>query len=156
VRQTGRVFLHAGIWLALGLLIYVFFLRRETPPPRVLGPGNVELQRTRDGHFYIDGQIQDQRVRFLIDTGASTVSVSEDFARRAGLECLQMATYNTANGPVRGCTSRVPHLAFGPFGMRDVGVVILPRLGTEALLGMNVLRRVRMEQNGDRLRLTAP
>lgn len=155
MEHTGRLFLHAGIWLGLGLLIYLFFLRQEAPPPRVLGPGSVELQRTRDGHFYIDGRIQQQRVRFLIDTGASTVSVSEDLARRAGLECLQMATYNTANGPVRGCTSRVEHLVFGPFEMRNVSVVILPRLGPEALLGMNVLRRIHMEQTGDRLRLLA-
>jgi len=153
--QTGRVFLHAGIWLALGLLIYVFFLRREAPPPRVLGPGSVELQRTRDGHFYIDGQIRAQPIRFLIDTGASTVSVSEELARRAGLECEQAATFSTANGHVRGCATRVERLLFGPFEMRDVGVVILPRMGAEALLGMNALRRVRMEQAGDRLRLSA-
>lgn len=151
---TGRVFLHAGIWLALGLLIYVFFLRRETPPPRVLGLGSVELQGTRDGHFYIDGQIQSLPIRFLIDTGASTVSVSEELARRAGLGCDQQATFSTANGHVRGCTARADSLRFGPFEMRDVGVVILPRLGADALLGMNVLRRVRLEQAGDRLRLS--
>lgn len=153
--QTGRVFLHAGIWLALGLLIYVFFLRQEAPSPRVLGPGSVELQRTRDGHFYIDGQIQTQPIRFLIDTGASTVSVSEELARRAGLDCVQQATFSTANGHVQGCTSRAERLRFGPFEMRDVGVVILPRLGADALLGMNALRRVRLEQVGDRLRLSA-
>lgn len=154
--QTGRVFLHAGIWLALGLLIYVFFLRQEAPPARILGPDSVELQRTRDGHFYIDGHLQSQPTRFLIDTGASTVSVSEEQARRAGLDCEQQATFRTANGHVRGCTTRVGRLRFGPFEMQDVGVVILPRLGAEALLGMNVLRRVRLEQAGDRLRLSAP
>ncbi|MCP5277230.1 MAG: TIGR02281 family clan AA aspartic protease [Thiobacillus sp.] len=153
--QTGRVFLHAGIWLGLGLLIYVFFLRQEAPPPRLLGPDSVELQRTRDGHFYIDGRILAQPIRFLIDTGASTVSVSERLARQAGLGCDRVATFSTANGHVQGCTTRVERLLFGPFEVRDVGVVILPNLGGDALLGMNVLRRVRMEQAGDRLRLSA-
>jgi len=153
--QTGRVFLHAGIWLGLGLLIYVFFLRREAPPPRVLGPDSVELQRTRDGHFYIDGQILSQPIRFLIDTGASTVTVSERLARQAGLDCDRVSTFSTANGHVQGCTTRIESLFFGPFEVRDVGVVILPNLGGDALLGMNVLRRVRMEQSGDRLRLSA-
>ena len=153
--QTGRVFLHAGIWLGLGLLIYVFFLRQEAPPPRLLGPDSVELQRTRDGHFYIDGRINAQGLRFLIDTGASTVSISERLARKAGLACDQMATFSTANGHVQGCTTRVAQLEFGPFALRDVGVVILPNLGSEALLGMNVLRRVHMEQAGDRLQLSA-
>jgi len=153
--QTGRVFLHAGIWLGLGLLIYVFFLRREAPPPRVLGPDSVELQRTRDGHFYIDGQILSQPIRFLIDTGASTVTVSERLARQAGLDCDRVSTFSTANGHVQGCTTQIESLFFGPFEVRDVGVVILPNLGGDALLGMNVLRRVRMEQSGDRLRLSA-
>ena len=153
--QTGRVFLHAGIWLGLGLLIYVFFLRQEAPPPRVLGPDAIELQRTRDGHFYIDGQINGQSVRYLIDTGASTVSVSERLARRAGLGCDRLATFSTANGHVQGCTTRVDQLYFGPFVMGNVSVVVLPNLGSEALLGMNVLKRVRMEQAGDKLRLSA-
>jgi aspartyl protease family protein len=153
--QTGRVFLHAGIWLGLGLLIYVFFLRQENPPPRLLGPSSVELQRTPDGHFYIDGRILSEPIRFLIDTGASTVSISERLARQAGLGCDRVSTFTTANGTVQGCTTRVAQLFFGPFEIRDVGVVILPKLGGDALLGMNVLRRVRMEQAGDRLRLSA-
>lgn len=153
--RTGQVFLHAGIWLALGLLTYVFFLRQEAPPPRLLGPDSVELRRGLDGHFYIDGRIQSQPVRFLIDTGASSVSISERLARRLGLGCERIATFGTANGAVQGCTSRVDQLSFGPFALADVSVVILPRLSGEALLGMNVLRRVSLEQAGDRLRLSA-
>jgi aspartyl protease family protein len=153
--QTGRLFLHAGIWLGLGLLVYIFFLRQTAPPPRLLGPDSVELRRGLDGHFHIDGRIGGQSIRFLIDTGASSVSVSERLARQAGLGCDRIATFSTANGHVQGCTTRVARLFFGPFEIRDVGVVILPNLGSDALLGMNVLRRVRMEQAGDRLRLSA-
>jgi len=152
--QTGRMFLFAGIWLGIGLLVYLFFLRQASPAPRVVGADAVELTRSRDGHFFIDGQIEAQPVRFLIDTGASAVSVSESLARRAGLSCDRTAIFNTANGTVEGCTTRVARLGFGPFEVRDVGVVILPRLGSEALLGMNVLRHVRMEQQGDQLRMT--
>jgi clan AA aspartic protease (TIGR02281 family) len=153
--KSGQLVLHAGIWLGLGLMAYVFFLRQEAPPPRLLGPDSVELQRTRDGHFYIEGRIQAEPVRFLIDTGASTVSISERLARQAGLGCERMATFGTANGHVQGCTTRVAQLFFGPFQIQDVAVVILPNLSGEALLGMNVLRRVRMEQAGDLLRLSA-
>ena len=154
--HSGRWVLHAGIWLGLGLIIYLFFLRQEAPPPRLLGPNSVELQRTRDGHYYIDGKIHSQPVRFLVDTGASTVSISERIARRAGLTCERVATFGTANGQVQGCTTRVAEFFFGPFMMRDVMVVVLPNLNGEALLGMNVLRRVHLEQAADRLRLSAP
>ncbi|MEW6677178.1 MAG: retropepsin-like aspartic protease [Pseudomonadota bacterium] len=156
MEQTGRLFLHLGIWLAIGLLLYAFFLRQETPPPQILGADSIELQRTRDGHFHIDGRINGQDVRFLIDTGASTVSISEHLARAAGLGCDRTATFSTANGPVEACTTRAERLSFGPFELQEVGVVVLPNMGAEALLGMNVLRRVRMEQQGDQLRMSLP
>lgn len=152
--RSGIVFIHAGIWLGLGLLFYVFFLRQESPPLQVVGPDRVELTRTRDGHFHIDGAIQGKPVRFLIDTGASTVSISREFAHSIGLGCDIAATFRTANGLVQGCTSRVDELDFGPFRIENLAIAILPNLASDALLGMNALRHVRMEQEADKLRLT--
>ncbi len=152
--RLGNVFIHAGIWLGLGLLFYVFFLRQEAPPVQVVGPDRVELSRARDGHFHIDGAIQGKPVRFLIDTGASTVSIPQTLAQRIGLGCDVVSTFNTANGIVQGCTSRVAELDFGPFRIENLTVAILPNLSSEALLGMNALRHVRMEQEADKLKLS--
>jgi clan AA aspartic protease (TIGR02281 family) len=158
LNRLGNVFLHAGIWLGLGLLFYVFFLRQEAPPAQVVGSGSIELSRARDGHFHIDGAIQGAPVRFLIDTGASTVSISRQLAARIGLDCDglqdQAATFSTANGTVQGCISRVAKLEFGPFRISHATVAVLPNLASDALLGMNALREVRMEQAGDKLRLS--
>jgi clan AA aspartic protease (TIGR02281 family) len=157
LNRLGNVFLHAGIWLGLGLLFYVFFLRQEAPPAQVVGSGGIELSRARDGHFHIDGAIQGAPVRFLIDTGASTVSISRQLADRIGLSCdgLQhAATFSTANGTVQGCISRVANLEFGPFRISHATVAILPNLASDALLGMNALREVRMEQAADKMRLS--
>lgn len=158
MNKLGGAFLHAGIWLGLGLLFYVFFLRQEAPPAQVVGAGSIEIGRARDGHFHIDGVIQGAPVRFLIDTGASTVSISQQLAARIGLDCdgLQhhAATFRTANGTVQGCIGRVAELEFGPFRIENAAVAILPNLTSEALLGMNALRQVRMEQEADRLRLS--
>jgi clan AA aspartic protease (TIGR02281 family) len=152
--KLGNGFIHAGIWLGLGLLFYVFFLRQEAPPAQVISGGGIELMRARDGHFHIDGVIQGAPVRFLIDTGASTVSISHALAARIGLGCEVSATFRTANGSVQGCSSRVAELEFGPFKISNAAVAILPNLSSEALLGMNALRQVRMEQEADRLRLS--
>ena len=152
--RLGHTFLLAGIWLGLGLLIYVFFLRQETPPVQWVGAGHVELSRARDGHFHIDGAIQGQPVRFLIDTGASTVSISKTLAESLGLGCDVTSSFSTANGVTQGCISRVDELAFGPFVIKNLAVAVLPNLSSPALLGMNALRRVRMEQAGDSLRLS--
>ncbi len=154
MNKLGGAFLHAGIWLGLGLLFYVFFLRQEAPPAQVVGNGSIELARARDGHFHIDGALQGAPVRFLVDTGASTVSISQQLADRIGLGCDVRATFHTANGAVQGCGSRATNLEFGPFRIENVAVAILPNLSGEALLGMNALRQVRLEQEADRLRLS--
>ena len=93
-------------------------------------------------------------MRFLIDTGASSVSISQELATRIGLGCDVAATFHTANGTVEGCNSRVTELEFGPFRIANAAVAILPELTSDALLGMNALRKVRMEQEADRLRLS--
>ncbi len=147
----GKTFLITGFWLGVGVLLYFFFLRYETPPVQVVGADHVELSRARDGHFHIDGAIQGQPVRFLIDTGASTVSISLELARRLGLGCDTASTFSTANGLVQGCTSRAAELEFGPFRLEHLTVAILPNLASDALLGMNALHRVRMEQAADTL-----
>jgi len=152
--RLGNVFVHAGIWLGLGLVFYVFFLRQEAPSVQVVGPDRVELSRGRDAHFHIDGAIQGKPVRFLIDTGASTVSISRELAERIGLGCDVASTFRTANGLVQGCTSRVAELDFGPFRVENLAVAILPNLTSDALLGMNALRHVRMEQESDKLGLS--
>lgn len=152
--RLGNVFIHAGVWLGLGLLFYGFFLRQESPPIQVVGHDRVELARARDGHFHIDGAIQGVPVRFLIDTGASTVSISRELAGRIGLGCDVASTFRTANGLVQGCTSRVTALDFGPFRVDSLAVAVLPNLAGEPLLGMNALRQVRMEQVADKLSLS--
>ena len=152
--------MHMGIWLGLGLLFYIFFVRQESPPPELISDANgvngIELKRSQDGHFYIDGMIQGKRVRFLIDTGASIVSIQQSLALHMGLNCDRISTFSTANGQVKGCTTRVATLSFGPFQIENANVVILPNLGGKALLGMNALQRVHIEQKGDRLRLFNP
>ena len=152
----GKTFLLTGFWLGVGVLLYFFFLRYEAPPVQVVGADHVELSRARDGHFHIDGAIQGQPVSFLIDTGASTVSVSSELARRLGLSCQIESTFSTANGMVEGCTGRASDLEFGPFRLEHVTVAILPNLASDALLGMNVLSRVRLEQTSDKLVVSRP
>ncbi|MEW5787482.1 MAG: retropepsin-like aspartic protease [Pseudomonadota bacterium] len=154
--RTGKTFLLVGFWLAVGLVLYLFFLRQERPPIQVVGADSVELTRARDGHYHIDGAIQGGPVQFLIDTGASTVSVSGAEARRLGLECRVASTFSTANGTVEGCTARAATLDFGPFRLEQVAVAVLPDLAGGALLGMNALRHLRLEQADNTLRMSLP
>ena len=61
--------------------------------------------RQPNGHFYVDGTVNGQSVRFLIDTGATSVALTADDASRIGLQFspaeFQQIGYG-ASGPVMG------------------------------------------------------
>ncbi len=116
------------------------------------GVREVRLARSRGGHYLAVGQINDQPVEFLLDTGASDVSVPETIARRLGLKRGTPLTYNTANGPITAYHTRLPDLAIGNIVLRDVRASINPHMdGETILLGMSFLRHLEFTQRGDTL-----
>lgn len=112
----------------------------------VLGQGN-------HGHYFVDGTVNDQFLNFLIDTGATTVALPQAVANAAGLRCIKKVMTRTANGATIDCTTIIQKLKFGSFTLRDVDAQISPNLD-QPLLGMNVLKRFRVEQDGGQMRLS--
>lgn len=49
------------------------------------GATEIELKANRQGHYLVDGTINNHSVTFILDTGATTVSISESVAQKAGL-----------------------------------------------------------------------
>jgi clan AA aspartic protease (TIGR02281 family) len=114
--------------------------------PLVIGQGN-------NGHYFVDGAVNDFFLNFVIDTGASVVTLPQAVATSAGLRCQGQATMKTGNGITRVCMTIIQKLKFGTFTLRDVDAVIAPNL-SQPLLGMNVLKRFRVEQDGGQMRLS--
>ena len=56
---------------------------------------------------------------------------------------------STSNGVIPTCSVTIPRLSFGTFHLTDVTVNILPSLMVDGLLGMNVLRRMKVNQQED-------
>lgn len=117
--------------------------------PQAGEAGERVIPRGRDGHFRVPGLINGHAVVFLVDTGASVVTVSESFAREAGLEGGQAVTFQTANGPLQGRILRnVPvsasHLEM-PGTAVAVGLVGLDH--GKALLGQSFLSQFNIEIN---------
>lgn len=124
-------------------------------PIETVSESGLELRRTLDGHYYASGSINGEPVVFMVDTGASTVSVGQAVADRVGLEGCRPVLYGTAGGTVRGCETRARELSVGGIRARDVRVAVLPTQREDlALLGMNVLRHFRMDTAGGTMRLT--
>lgn len=124
------------------------------PPSEVIGVGELKLLQSRDGHYFSSGRINGVPLVFMIDTGATTVSISADIAARAGIKNCVPVNVSTANGIVDACVATVAEVTFGNYQITDVDVTVLPNLPGNALLGMNVLRNFRIEQVGDVMRIS--
>ncbi|BBI98602.1 hypothetical protein FGKAn22_02950 [Ferrigenium kumadai] len=106
-----------------------------------------------NGHYSVNGSINDKPLNFVVDTGASSVVLPRSVALAAGVYCKDQVLMQTAGGSASGCASIAAKLRFGPFQIRDVPVMIAPNL-TQPLLGMNVLQKFRIEQDGGEMRLS--
>ncbi|WP_245558754.1 retropepsin-like aspartic protease family protein [Arhodomonas aquaeolei] len=112
-RRMGRGMMMAFWVLVLGLGAWWFqgvLEERRNPNAGVAqtgGDGRVVLERNRSGHFVATGRINGEPVTFLLDTGATYVTVSPGTASRLGLREGPVATFSTANGRVRGHLTRL-------------------------------------------------
>lgn len=102
---------------------------------------DLQIKQALDGHFWVDGQLNGESVRFLIDSGATTTSISGATARRAGIQPSGgfPAMVRTANGVVTVERGRAERLAIGHIVREDMAVHISDGFGETNVLGMNFL-----------------
>lgn len=172
---SGGWLLPALFWtalIALGALAaaYWFSASRGDTAFAVQAGEALELRLGRGGHYELPGQIGTEPVRFIVDTGASLTSIPQRVGERLGIRecsaigfdlsrgnepgCCRRETFRTANGSSEGCVARVPSIRFGSFEVRNARVAVMPDMGEQALLGMNVLRQFSLVQQGNRLTIT--
>lgn len=160
-RPLGRGMALAASLVLLGTL-YLYFdstLEARNHPNRQLqvAPGSeLVLKRSHDGHYVFPGTINGRPVSFLLDTGATLVSVPAHLAGELGLKAGAHQQSITANGTVSTRATRLDVLAFGPFDLRGVPASLNPGMaGDQVLLGMSVLKHLEFTQRGDTLILRA-
>ncbi len=124
-----------------------------------VGSGNqaLLLKSDRFGQYQLEGLANDQSVTFLVDTGASGISIPDSVARRMGLVRGRAFDVLTANGTAQVFTTRLESLSIGPFTQRNVRAHINPSMdGETALLGMEFLRHYDLTQRGGELTISSP
>jgi len=152
------------MWLALLAMFAVLFddflQRQENPNQQVVsridsrGLAETRLQRNRYGHYVASGAINGHSVQFLLDTGASDVSVPESVAQRLALARGPAHYASTANGTVRVYATRLDSVRLGEIELRNVRASINPFMdGDDVLLGMSFLKNLELVQRGDTLTL---
>jgi aspartyl protease family protein len=119
-------------------------ISRSPSQARMSDAGQIIVPRSRDGHYYLMVQINGADVRFVLDTGATDMVLTQSDAVRAGLNPDQL-TYlgraNTANGEVRTAFVRLDAVQLGDVTDRDVAAVVNQGEMEQSLLGMGYLQR---------------
>jgi aspartyl protease family protein len=159
----------ALIWAVIAVLLAVGYTYRfelrdianrvlaELVPGYVAGRGRVvEIARGTGGNFAVATQVNGARIDMVVDTGASSVVLTQEAAKAAGLP-LEVLSYTvtveTANGRARAAPVTLDRLAIGGIVERSVPALIAqPRQLRSNLLGMSFMNRLESwEVRGDRL-----
>ena len=167
---TAQVLTSVALWAVLGIaLVTVYAYRFELsevvervvgeldPAVAQVGPsGEVVVRRRLGGEFVVPARVNGRRVRFLLDTGASSVVLSAEDAAGAGLRFADadfQVEVTTANGATTAALTRLDRVAIGPIVVTGVpALVARPGALGESLLGMSFLERLQsFSVEGDRL-----
>lgn len=123
--------------------------------PSQSGPARVVLTADARGHFYSTGNINGSTVRFLVDTGASMISLGAGDARRIGVDPAKgvLGVANTANGQTVVSRVKLHSVRVGEIELSNVDALVHQHDLPVTLLGMSFLNRMEMQRNGDTMTL---
>ena len=162
-------------WVAIGLALVVVYTYRsdfERLGARVFshlvpgvavqaeahgdGSGTVAVTAGLTGQFEVEALVNGTNVRFIADTGATLVALSNEDARRAGIDTASLSysiPVQTANGVVRNALVHLAEIEVGTIRLESVrALVAKPGQLETSLLGMSFLSRLRSFQiSGDQL-----
>ncbi|HZX17184.1 MAG TPA: TIGR02281 family clan AA aspartic protease [Pseudomonas sp.] len=136
-----------------GAVLRVDGVERSYSLSREYSEGFAEAQKKQlsvakgiGGHYWVAGSINGQSIQFLVDTGATSVALNDEHARRLGIDYRVVGAplqVNTASGTARGWRVTLDRVKIGELEVLGVEAVVLEGGSpTEALLGMSFLSRV--------------
>lgn len=110
----------------------------------------VTLTADAQGHFVTTGTVNGATMRFLVDTGATTIALGAADARRANIDVTRgrPGVTMTANGPTQTWLVRINSIRVGDVVLNDVEAAVLAHDMPVALLGMSFLNRMEMTRDG--------
>ena len=119
------------------------------------GSGKIVMVADGQGHFLTTGTVNGTSVRFLVDTGATMISLGATDARRIGVDFNrgQKALTNTANGQAVVSKVQLDTVRIGDVTLHNVDALIHQTDMPVALLGMSFLNRMEMQRDGHTMTL---
>jgi aspartyl protease family protein len=169
--RLGKALEALLLWVVIALLLVVGYSYRfelrdagdrvlaELMPGYVASQGqNAEIVRGQGGEFSLAAHINGVKIPMVVDTGASSVVLTQNAAKAAGLP-TEMLNYTvnveTANGRTRAAPVTLDRLTVGALTERSVPALVAQKGQLKSnLLGMSFLNRLESwEVRGDRLRM---
>ena len=138
-----------------------FMLRVGAAPNRLgtsastAGSREIVIAAGSGGHFIAAGSINGRSVRFMVDTGATLVSISRSDADRLGLDLrgARSVMTQTAAGPVPAQLLSLTSVRIGEVEMHNVPALVTQASMPYVLLGNSFLERFQMRRDNDVMRL---
>jgi aspartyl protease family protein len=122
---------------------------------RVSASGETAVPRQSDGHYWADAKVNGFPVRFMVDTGATTVALPAELARQMGVigdTVRYDQKVTTANGAVEAASVYIDTIDIGGLQIHGVEALIVEEGLDIPLLGMSYLNRLsRLEVTPDKL-----
>lgn len=148
--NLGKTLQHSAIWglIFIGVVgaygLWEDISRDVTNRQAMITDSQIAVPRSANGHYHLTLNINDQPVRFIVDTGASQVVLSQSDAQRVGIDPASLryfGTASTANGVVRTAPVTLDRVALGPIIDTQVPAVVNGGQMDASLLGMDYLGR---------------
>lgn len=154
----GMIFLAWILFLALLSYAFSHYLDRQNNPNQSIQSqrngqtAEVKLQRNRYGHYLAAGKINQHSVTFLLDTGATLISIPSNIAKQLNLKSGYPIQSRTANGSITVYATRLDSVSIGAIQLNNIPATINPHMnGEEILLGMSFMKHLEITQKGNQL-----
>ena len=159
-QRLGKGFGYIAWILALAALTYFFtgIIDRQEFPNQQIDTNQINnykeviLKDNRANHYVFTGKINQIEVRFLVDTGATDVALSQSLAKKLNLRQGQQGVASTANGNTRTFQTNIDELKIGDITLNNVDASIVTGMDSDdsVLLGMSALKNLEMiHKNGE-------
>jgi len=117
------------------------------PAPTPTNSRSLVLRANEGGHFAVDARVDGRRIGFMVDTGASQITIRASDAARLSFHPRERdytIKISTANGEGRAAVIELRMVEVGDIVVRDLRALVVPDTALSVnLLGMSFLSRVR-------------
>ncbi len=154
---------YALVWVGIFLVLTLAYsfkerISAELLPSRAVNKGgHLVIGQSDDNHFYLDVLVNGRKIKFLIDTGATGITLNKKDAQNSGIDLNALEfdrIHNTANGQVFGASVKIDSMQVDSVVFKDVWASVNGGDLDVSLLGMAFLDRFKAYRvEGDKLYL---